>query len=127
MVDLLRIGLPELVEGLEVFCIACPGAKLLSGHGVHAVKEGQLEYLGQVEIPLEDIGLIAESPGLHAAGAAALPRVLQRFPGIQQLLDDGLRVVEGGLPPALAGDFAGPLQEPAGILAADLDIGVWLD
>ena len=81
----------------------------------------------KVGITLQDVCLISERPSLHAAGASALPGVLQALAGVHQFLDNRLRVVEGGLSPAFPGNLAGPLQEFPGIFPADLHIGVGLD
>ena len=116
-----------MVKGLKILCLAGFGAQLLAGNLVHAVEQGQLEDLRQIEVPLQDVGLISERSSFHAAGAAALPGVLQALAGVHQFLDDRLRVVEGGLSPAFPGNLAGPLQKFPGIFPADLHIGVGLN
>ena len=82
---------------------------LLSGMGVEAVMQRYLKDFRQVEISRQDIGLVAEGTGFHAAAGTPLAGVGHGFAGVEQFLDDGLGVIKCRLAPALPGDFAGPL------------------
>jgi hypothetical protein len=81
---------------------------------------GQLQHLGKVEIAGEVVVLLPESPHLHAPGGPARPGILHALPLPDQLLDDEIRIEDGGLAEAGRDDPAGPAQESIRVLLAEL-------
>ena len=124
---LLLVSLKELLIAVEVLGKAGVQAQLMAAHVIVAIVQGELKYLGQVEVALKYVGLVAEGAGLYAAGGAAHAGVVQGLAGVHQLGYYGLGVVEGRLAPALAGYLAGALEELAGGLAAYLHVAGGLE
>ena len=96
--------------------------------GSRAVVQRELQDLGQVEVAGEDVRLLAEGAGLHAAAGPALARVLDALALAQQLRHDAVRVEQRREPVALADDPARSRAGSApGVLPRDLHVGAGLD
>ncbi|RPJ83313.1 MAG: GNAT family N-acetyltransferase [Acidobacteria bacterium] len=65
----------DVLEARERPGVAALRADLAPRAPVEAVRERQLEHLGQVEVAGEDVALLAERSRLDAAARPALPRV----------------------------------------------------
>jgi hypothetical protein len=114
-VELAGEGGVEVVESGEVFGLAGLRADLLAGQLVAAVVQGQLQDLGHVQVAGQDVGLLAEGPGLDAAGAAALAGVLHGLADAHLLHDHGVGVEDGRVAVALADDLAAALRNRSGV------------
>ena len=101
ILQLLLEGIPELVVGLEIPGIAQFQTDLLSAVLVKAIEQRELEHLGNIQVSRQDVGFASPGTCLHAPRGAAPSGVLQLLAGIDKLHNLGLRVVEGGLSPAL--------------------------
>ena len=86
----------------------------------------QFQHLDQVEVAGEDVGLLAEGPGLDAAAAAAGPGVLQRLALADLLLDHRVGVEDRGEAVAVADHPQGVLEQGVGRLAGELQVAAGL-
>ena len=127
VLNLLLVGVEELLEGLEIARVASLDTNHLARTGVNTVVKRNLENLRQVEVTGQRIGLIAPAAGLNTTRRTTMTGIGQALAGIELLVDDLLGVVEGGLAPTGTSDLASALQELARGLAADLHVGVGLD
>ena len=117
-------------EGLEVAERLRPAGRRAeppAAPRIDAVVQRQLEDLRQVEVAGEDVRLLAEGAGLDAAGAAALPRVLDRLPHPQLLLDHRVGVEDRGEAVAAAHDLQRAQQQRVGRLARELEVAARLE
>ena len=80
----------------------------------------------QIEISLQNVCFPSEGSGFHTAGGSSTTCILNGFPGIQQLLNNRLRIVEGRLSPALSTDFTCSLDKFHRCLFGDLYVAGWL-
>ena len=93
---------------------------------IDTVVERDLQDLRRVQVPRQQIGLLAEGTHLDTTGTAALAGILQRLPLTHELLDIGVRIEDRGIAMSLADDLDTSQQELIGGILCDVDREAWL-
>ena len=113
-------GLIELLKILERTRVSGFQANLLPRKRIHAVIQGNLQYLRCIEISRKKIGLLAECAHLYAAGAAAFTGILKGFPLPHQLFHVSIRVEHGRISVSLADNLYAFNKEVVGGVFRDM-------
>ena len=115
-------GSEERVEVVEVPGRSGLRSQLATGTRIPAVVQGQLEYLRQVEVAGENVGLLAERADFDTTAATAGAGIFERLALADLLGDHRVGIEDRRKSEALADDPQCVLEQSIGGLARQLDV-----
>ena len=112
----------KVIERCERSWITGSRSELLTGARIHAIVEGELEHLREVEVAGEDERFLAEGARFDTTGGASLASVLHRLALAHQLLNYCVGVEDRRKAVSFANDLQRRLEKAIGVGPRELDV-----